>query len=490
MPCLSRLMLWNRNILSIIFNKNTTVFIVLKTKNNNMSSTTTINPANGKEIAVYKRINADVIKSKIAQAGKTFTAWKKISYTERAVFMHELANIFEKNKNDYALLITTEMGKTLEQAKKEVEKCALVCRYYADNTATILKDENVVTEASKSYVTYQPLGVVLAVMPWNFPFYQVIRFAAPAIMAGNTGVLKHASNVQGCGFALEDAFAKAGFPPGIFTNLNVESDDIKEIIEDKNIVAVTLTGSDSTGRSVASIAGQNLKKTVMELGGSDAYIILEDADLDKAAEMATLGRLQNNGQTCIAAKRFIVLEEIYDKFLKLFAQKMKAAKMGDPTAADTFYGPMARKDLREELHKQVKKTIKQGGKLILGGEIPEGDSSYYPATVIADVKPGMTGFDEELFGPVACVIKATDEADAIALANQSQFGLGSGVFTGNKERGESVARQLEAGSSFVNKLVVSDPRLPFGGVKNSGYGRELSGYGIKEFVNIKSIWID
>ena len=347
-----------------------------------------------------------------------------------------------------------------------------------------------VTEACKSYVTYQPIGVVLAVMPWNFPFYQVIRFAAPAIMAGNTGVLKHASNVQGCGFALEDAFAKAGFPHGIFTNLNVESDDIKEIIEDKNIVAVTLTGSDSTGRSVASIAGKNLKKTVMELGGSDAYIILEDADLDKATEMATLGRLQNNGQTCIAAKRFIVVEKIYDDFLNLFTQKMKAAKMGDPTDAATFYGPMARKDLREELHKQVKKTIKQGGRLILGGEIPEGDSSYYPATVIADVKPGMTGFDEELFGPVACVIKATDEADAIALANQSQFGLGSGVFTGNKERGESVARQLEAGSSFVNKLVVSDPRLPFGGVKNSGYGRELSSYGIKEFVNIKSIWID
>ena len=455
-----------------------------------MSSTTTINPANGKEIATYQRIHVEEVKSKIAQANNAFTAWKKLSYAERAVFMHELANIFEKNKNEYALLITTEMGKTLEQAKKEVEKCALVCRYYADNTATILKDENVVTEACKSYVTYQPIGVVLAVMPWNFPFYQVIRFAAPAIMAGNTGVLKHASNVQGCGFALEHAFAKAGFPDGIFTNLNVESDSIKDIIENKNIVAVTLTGSEAAGRSVAAIAGQNLKKAVMELGGSDAYIILEDADLDKAAEMATFGRLQNNGQTCIAAKRFIVVDKIYDDFLNLFTQKMKAAKMGDPTDAATFYGPMARKDLREELHKQVKKTIKQGGRLILGGEIPEGDSSYYPATIIADVKPGMTGFDEELFGPVACVIKAADEPDAIALANHSQFGLGSGVFTRNKDRGESVARQLESGSSFVNKLVVSDPRLPFGGVKNSGYGRELSGYGIKEFVNIKSIWID
>ena len=455
-----------------------------------MSSTTTINPANGNKIATYQRLNIDVVKSKIKQANKAFTSWKKLNYAEKAVYMHTLADILEKNKDEYALLITTEMGKTLAQAKKEVEKCALVCRYYADNTATLLKDENVVTEASKSYVTFQPIGVVLAVMPWNFPFYQVIRFAAPAIMAGNTGVLKHASNVQGCAAALEDAFAKAGFPEGIFINLNVEAHAIKEIIEDKNIVAVTLTGSDSTGRSVAAVAGENLKKTVMELGGSDAYIILEDADLVMAAEMATLGRLQNNGQTCIAAKRFIVVEEIYDAFLKIFTQKMSAAKMGDPSDEDTFYGPMARIDLRDSLHKQVKKTIEQGGKLLLGGVVPAGDGAYYPATIIADVKPGMEGFDEELFGPVAAVIKAKNEKEAIELANQSQFGLGAGVITGNKERGEKVALQLEAGSSFVNKLVASDPRLPFGGIKNSGYGRELSGYGIKEFVNIKSVWID
>jgi succinate-semialdehyde dehydrogenase/glutarate-semialdehyde dehydrogenase len=309
-------------------------------------------------------------------------------------------------------------------------------------------------------------------------------------MTGNTGVLKHASNVQGCAFALEDAFKKAGFPEGVFTNLNVESDDIKTIIEDKNIIAVTLTGSEPAGRSVAKIAGENLKKTVLELGGSDAYIILEDADLERATDLATYGRLQNNGQTCIAAKRFIVLEEIYDDFLELFTKKMKEAKLDEPTNEDAYYGPMARVDLRDEIHEQVEKTVKQGGKLILGGKIPNQKGAYYPATILSDLKPGMTAFDEELFGPVASVIKAKNEGEAIELANNSTFGLGSGVVTGDSERGEKIALQLEAGNSFVNKLVASDPRLPFGGIKNSGYGRELSDFGIKEFVNTKSIWID
>lgn len=353
-----------------------------------------------------------------------------------------------------------------------------------------MANETVKTEASKSYVTFQPIGVILAVMPWTFPFFQVIRFAVPALMAGNTAVLKHASNVQGCAFALEDAFIKAGFPERTFTNLNIESKLVKDIIEDKNIVAVTLTGSEPAGRSVASIAGQNLKKTVMELGGSDAYIILDDADLEQATDLATFGRLQNNGQTCIAAKRFVILDIIYDEFLVLFTKKMKAAKMGKPTDEDTYYGPMARRDLRDELHEQVLKTIAQGGRLVLGGEIPHGKGAYYPATILADLEPGMEGFDNELFGPVASVIRARDDAHAIELANNSVFGLGSGVFTGNSERGEKLALQLEAGSSFVNKLVVSDPRLPFGGVKNSGYGRELAAYGIREFVNTKTIWIE
>lgn len=455
-----------------------------------MENTIIINPATGEKIAEYDRITINEAKEKISQANTTYTAWKLKSFKERAAFMHKLADILDENKEEYAQLATQEMGKVIGQSRKEIEKCALVCRYYADNTEALLTDEIVKTEATKSYVTFQPIGVVLAVMPWNFPFYQVIRFAAPALMAGNTAVLKHASNVQGCALALEKAFEKAGFPKGAFSNLNIDSKLVEQVIEDNNIVAITLTGSDPAGRSVASIAGKNLKKTVMELGGSDAYVVLDDVDLEKATDLATLGRLQNNGQTCIAAKRFVVLDAIYDDFLALFTKKMKEAKMGEPTNEDTYYGPMAREDLRDELHDQVLKTVAQGGKLVLGGEIPNQKGAYYPATILADLKPGMEGFDNELFGPVASVIRAKDDDDAIALANNSQYGLGSGVLTSNNERGEKIALQLEAGSSFVNKLVVSDPRLPFGGVKNSGYGRELAAYGIREFVNTKTIWID
>jgi succinate-semialdehyde dehydrogenase/glutarate-semialdehyde dehydrogenase len=454
-----------------------------------MASTTIINPATGEKIAEYDRISLNEAKDKIAQSKKTYDSWKKTTFAERSLLMHKLAEVLDESKEAYAQLATREMGKTIGQSRKEIKKCAWICRYYADNAKDLLANETVKTEASKSYVTFQPIGVILAVMPWNFPFFQVIRFAVPALMAGNTAVLKHASNVQGCAFALEDIFVKAGFPEGSFTNLNIESKLVKDIIEDKNIVAVTLTGSEPAGRSVASIAGQNLKKTVMELGGSDAYIILDDADLEQAADMATFGRLQNNGQTCIAAKRFVVLDIIYDEFLALFTEKMKAAKMGKPTDEDTYYGPMARTDLRDELHGQVLKTIAQGGRLVLGGEIPDSKGAYYPATILADLEPGMEGFDNELFGPVASVIRARDDAHAVELANNSVFGLGSGVFTGNSERGEKLALQLEAGNSFVNKLVVSDPRLPFGGVKNSGYGRELAAYGIREFVNTKTIWI-
>ncbi|RAV28978.1 NAD-dependent succinate-semialdehyde dehydrogenase [Sinomicrobium soli] len=455
-----------------------------------MSKAITINPANGETENVYERIDILEAKEKTALAGEVYTSWKQTSFAERSKLMYALADLFDADKEEYARLATIEMGKTIVQARKEIEKCAWICRFYADNSESFLAKEIVNTEATRSYVTFQPMGVILAVMPWNFPFYQVIRFAAPAIMAGNTSVLKHASNVQGSAFALEDAFVKAGFPEGVFTNLNISAGKVKDLIEDKNIVAVTLTGSDPAGRSVAAIAGANLKKTVLELGGSDAYIILDDADLDTAAELAMLGRLQNNGQTCIAAKRFIVPEPVYDKFLEIFTNKMRNAKMGDPMDEITFYGPMARFDLRDELHQQVLTTVSQGARLVIGGEMPEGNGAYYPATILADVKPGMEAFDNELFGPVASVIRARDESEAIALANNSRFGLGSGVITSDKERGEKVALQLEAGSSFVNKLVASDPRLPFGGIKNSGYGRELSGYGIREFVNIKSIWVD
>jgi succinate-semialdehyde dehydrogenase/glutarate-semialdehyde dehydrogenase len=449
-----------------------------------------INPATGEKISEYNRITVAEALEKVAAAKAEFHHWKQRTFAERATLMYALADVLEKNKEEYAQLATKEMGKVIGQSRKEIEKCAWVCRYYAEHTSTLLADEIVKTEAAKSYVTFQPIGVVLAVMPWNFPFYQAIRFAIPSLMAGNTGVLKHASNVQGCAFAIEEAFVQAGFPQGVFMNLNIEAKDVKVLIEDKNIAAITLTGSDAAGRSIASIAGQNLKKTVMELGGSDAYIILEDVDLEKVTDLATFGRLQNNGQTCIAAKRFIVHDAIYDAFLALFIQKMKAARMGDPTSADSYYGSMARLDLRDELHAQVLKTVEQGGRLVLGGIIPEGEGAYYPATILVDLEPGMEAFDNELFGPAASVMRAKDDAHAVELANNSQFGLGSGVFTPNIKRGEKLALQLEAGSSFVNKLVVSDPRLPFGGVKNSGYGRELAAYGIREFVNTKTIWID
>lgn len=455
-----------------------------------MSKSISINPATEEEIKVYDRLSESEVINKLHQADLAFHSWKQTSFEERGNLMRTLASNFKSNKEVYAAMATEEMGKTLKQAIKEIEKCAWICEYYADNAKTLLKDNTVKTEADKSYVTYQPLGVILAVMPWNFPFYQVVRFLVPTLMAGNVAVLKHASNVQGCAFALEEALKVSGFPKHVFTNLNISSDTIETVIEHESIKGITLTGSDAAGRSVAALAGKNLKKSVLELGGSDAYIILEDADLDKAVDLATHGRLQNNGQTCIAAKRFVVVDAIYDEFLERFTKKMQDAKMGNPKDKDTVYGPLARVDLRDELHKQVEKTITQGGKLIIGGKIPERKGAFYPATVLAEVTPGMEAFDEELFGPVASVIKSRDEADAIALANQSKFGLGAGVITSDKERGENVALKLEAGNCFVNTLVASDPRMPFGGIKTSGYGRELSSFGLKEFMNVKTVWVD
>lgn len=453
-----------------------------------MNIITSINPSTGEKIGEYERISLAEAKHKALLAHETFHSWRGTPFAERSALFHQLAKILIDGKEQYARLATLEMGKTIVQARKEVEKCAWVCRYYADHGEGFLADQLIETEATKSYVTFMPLGVVLAVMPWNFPFYQVIRFTATALMAGNTGVLKHASNVQGCALALEKAFDKAGFPPNVFGNLNLRAGDVGELIADPNIVAVTLTGSEPAGRSVASAAGQHLKKTVLELGGADAYIILDDADMETATDLALLGRLQNNGQTCIAAKRFVVLESVYDVFTDALRQKMEEARMGDPMDESSYYGPMSREDLRDEIHEQVQKSIAQG-KLICGGRVPDGPGAYYPATILADVKPGMEAFDNELFGPVASVIRAENEVHAVELANSSRFGLGSGVITGDQQRGEKIARQLEAGNSFVNALVSSDPRMPFGGIKNSGYGRELSGYGIREFVNIKSIWI-
>lgn len=364
-------------------------------------------------------------------------------------------------------------------------------KYFSENAEKFLEKEILPTDAEKSYVVFSPLGVILAIMPWNFPFYQAIRFAAPTLMAGNTAVLKHASNVQGCAFALEELFKSAGFPEFVFTNLNIGGNQVRDVIENPLVAAVTLTGSESTGREVASIAGAVLKKCVMELGGSDACIILGDLPVEEAVQHAVTARLQNNGETCIAAKRFIAVDEIYDEFVQQLTLAMQAQKMGDPFDEETVYGPLARPDLRNQLHRQVTASISKGARLTTGGYIPDLAGAWYPATVLAEVKPGMPAFDEELFGPVAAIIRAKDATEAVVLANQSRFGLGASVLTGDAKTGEKLAAEmLEAGSCFVNHLVVSDPRLPFGGIKNSGFGRELSAYGIKEFVNIKTVWID
>lgn len=451
---------------------------------------TSINPANNKIIKQYDEMTASDSSEIILLAHQSFLEWKDTSFVHRAELMKNAAKVLRQNSEEYSALMTMEMGKPIAQSRAEVEKCAWVCDYYAENAEKFLTDELIKTEATKSFVTYQPLGVILAVMPWNFPFWQVFRFAAPNLMAGNSGVLKHASNVSGCALAIEEVFRKAGFPENLFRTLLVSSKNVKTIIEDEKIQAVTLTGSVPAGRSVASIAGNSIKKTVLELGGSDPYVVIEDADLEKAAMSCVNSRLINAGQSCIAAKRFIIVEKVYDEFERLYLDFMSRKKMGDPLDEKNDLGPQASIQLRDELHDQVLRSLQQGAKLLLGGNIPDLDGAYYPPTVLSNVKPGIAAFDEELFGPVAALIKAKDEDEAIELANKSIFGLGAAVFTNDHDRGERIAKQkLNAGCCFVNDFVKSDPRLPFGGIKESGYGRELSPFGIREFVNIKTVYI-
>ena len=385
--------------------------------------------------------------------------------------------------------MTDEMGKPIQQSISEIEKCKWVCEYYAENAENFLEEEIIETDADKSFIQFDPLGVVLAIMPWNFPFWQVFRFAAPALMAGNVALLKHASNVQMCAREIESIFREAGFPEGCFTTLLIGSSKVEQVIANSSVKAVTLTGSEIAGSKVAQFSGRYIKKTVMELGGSDPFIVLEDADIDKAVETGVKARLINNGQSCIAAKRFIIAENIFDKFKEQFVDKMKAQKIGDPLDESVDVGPMARRDLMEQLHDQVERSVKNGAKLICGGKPLDRQGNYYLPTVLTDIKPGMPAYEEELFGPVAALFKVEDVYQALEVANSSKYGLGASLWTKDLQKARELTRLIESGSVFINGLVKSDPRLPFGGVKFSGYGRELSHYGIKEFVNIKTIWI-
>jgi succinate-semialdehyde dehydrogenase/glutarate-semialdehyde dehydrogenase len=449
-----------------------------------------VNPATGETIKTYDEMTPAETSQITTQAHQTFRDWKQTSFAERAQMMRRAAQILRENANTYGVLMAQEMGKPVRDGRAEAEKCAWVCEYYAENSEAFLQPEVIPTDASKSFVTFQPLGVVLAVMPWNFPFWQVFRFAAPALMAGNVGVLKHASNVPGCALAIEEVFRKAGFPDHAFRTLLIGSRYVEGVIEHPYVTAVTLTGSTPAGKAVASKAGDMLKKTVLELGGSDAYVVLADADLEATATTCVSSRLINAGQSCIAAKRFVVVESIRRQFEDAFVTQMRLAKVGDPLDERTQVGPLARHDLRNDLHQQVQASLGKGATCLLGGVVPEGQGAYYPPTVLTNVTKGMPAYDDELFGPVAAIIAVPDEREAIRVANDSVFGLGAAVFTQDVAKGEHIAaHELEAGCCFVNAFVKSDPRLPFGGIKESGYGRELSSYGIKEFVNIKTVFV-
>ncbi len=449
----------------------------------------TLNPATEEIIKTFSPITDEEVNTIIDNVHCDFLHWKNEELALRKKFMLNAANILRNEKVKYAEVLTLEMGKPIKQAIAEVEKCALVCEYYAENTEKFLAKEFINTDASESYVQFDPIGIVLAVMPWNFPFWQVFRFAAPVLMAGNAGILKHASNVPMSALAIEEIFIKAGFPKNIFKTLLINSNQVDNILDNPKVKAATLTGSEYAGSMVAAKSGKMLKKSVMELGGSDPFIILKDANLEEAVSTAVTARILNNGQSCIAAKRFIVEEKISKKFEALFVEKMESVIVGDPMEEETELGPIAREDLLLELHEQVEKSVEAGAKILTGGKRLDRKGYYYPATILTDVKKGMLAYDQELFGPVATVIKVKDEEEAIKVANDTPYGLGASIWTMDTEKAKRLAKQIDSGSVFINGMVKSDPRLPFGGVKLSGYGRELSHYGIKEFVNIKTVWV-
>ena len=445
------------------------------------------NPYTGQFLADYPTDSPADVERKLARAEAGFAEWSVLTVAQRTPFFRRVADYLTANRHELAAGITAEMGKTLREAVAEIEKCAGCCTFYADHAETFLADQLIESDAAKSYTTYQPLGPVLAVMPWNFPFWQVFRFAVPGLLAGNVGLLKHAPNVGGCAQAIETVFTNCGFPAGAFQSLFIEPETVETILRDWRVRAVTLTGSGRAGSSVAAIAGHEIKKAVLELGGSDALIVLADADLERAAEVAVKSRMQNAGQSCIAAKRFIVEKSVKAQFTELVMHHVSQITQGDPTADETTMGPMARPDLADAIDNQCRTSVSQGAKLLTE---PKRNECNVAPMVLTDVRPGMVVFDEETFGPLAAIIEAANERDAVRLANQSQFGLGSAIWTQDIDRAERLARQIEAGSVFINGLMRSDSRVPFGGVKHSGFGRELADAGIREFTNLKTVWID
>ncbi|HEX8829858.1 MAG TPA: NADP-dependent succinic semialdehyde dehydrogenase [Longimicrobium sp.] len=450
----------------------------------------TINPATGETLRTFDALSDAEVDARLERAEATFQEYRHTSFAERARWMARAAGILESEKDALGRLMTTEMGKPLAAAVAEAEKCAWACRYYAENGERLLADEPVETGAARSFIRYLPMGPVLAVMPWNFPLWQVFRFAAPALMAGNVGVLKHASNVPQCALAIEDIFRRAGFPAGAFQTLLVGSEAVARILDDPRIRAATLTGSTPAGQSVAERAGRNLKKTVLELGGSDPFVVMPSADLDAAAETAVKARTINNGQSCIAAKRFIVHQAVADEFERRFVRAMAALRVGDPLDPATDVGPLATAAIRDEVDEQVRRSVEMGARVLVGGRRMDGPGFYYAPTILTDIPTDSPAYQEEVFGPVALLRRATGAADALRLANDTVFGLGSSVWTRDPDEADFFIRGIEAGMTYVNAMVASDPRLPFGGVKQSGYGRELAAFGIREFVNVKTVWME
>jgi succinate-semialdehyde dehydrogenase/glutarate-semialdehyde dehydrogenase len=448
-----------------------------------------INPATGQLLATFETLTPADVAAALDRATTAFRSWRETRFEERARLLMRAADVLDAESEQFGRLMTLEMGKPLRAGVDEALKCARGCRYYAEHGARLLEDEHVPTEARQSYIRYEPLGVVLAVMPWNFPFWQVFRFAAPAVMAGNVGLLKHASNVPQCALAIEGIFRRAGFPGGVFQTLLIRSSEVAPLLDDARVSAVTLTGSEGAGQDVAGRAGHALKKTVLELGGSDPFIVMPSADLEKAAATAAKARAINNGQSCIAAKRFIVSEAIADEFLRRFVAAMSALRVGDPLDPSTDVGPLATPDLVTDLEQQVNATVEAGARVLTGGSRLPGPGNYFAPTVLVDIPPGTPAYREELFGPVAAVFRVLSVDEAIRLANDSTFGLGSSVWTNDDGERARFVRELETGQVFVNSMVVSDPRVPFGGVKRSGYGRELGVHGIREFVNVKTVWV-